>query len=122
VTTRGWVVAIHRRRSTDLVRVWADAAAAVGRERVVMLRTRATCRSSAVLNLVPLARNFYERPPALLGQAAAGDPGHEHGELPQPALPPPSDLPDTSTTRPSRASPSRRSLPCGAWPPRLRDR
>ena len=54
------VVAIHRRRSTALVRVWAEcAAAAVGRERVVMLRD--PCDLPIIgpfLNLVPLARNF----------------------------------------------------------------
>jgi hypothetical protein len=54
------VVAIHRRRSTQLVRTWAEcAAAAVGRERVVMLRD--PCDLPVIgplLNLVPLARNF----------------------------------------------------------------
>ena len=54
------VVAIHRRRSNDLVRVWAEcAAAAIGRERVVMLRD--PCDLPVIglfLNLVPLARNF----------------------------------------------------------------
>jgi hypothetical protein len=54
------VVAIHRRRSTALVRVWAEcAAASVGRERVVMLRD--PCDLPIIgpfLNLVPLARNF----------------------------------------------------------------
>jgi hypothetical protein len=54
------VVAIHRRRSTALVRVWAQCAtAAIGRERVVMLRD--PCDLPIIgpfLNLVPLARNF----------------------------------------------------------------
>jgi Zn-dependent M28 family amino/carboxypeptidase len=54
------VVAIHRRRSNALVRVWAEcAAAAIGRERVVMLRD--PCDLPIIgpfLNLVPLARNF----------------------------------------------------------------
>jgi Zn-dependent M28 family amino/carboxypeptidase len=54
------VVAIHRRRSTPLVRTWAEcAAAAIGRERVVMLRD--PCDLPVIgpfLNLVPLARNF----------------------------------------------------------------
>ena len=54
------LVAIHRRRSNALVRVWAEcAAAAVGRERVVMLRD--PCDLPIIgpfLNLVPLARNF----------------------------------------------------------------
>ena len=54
------VVAIHRRRSTALVRVWAEcAAAAVGRERVVMLRDPCDLPIiGPLLNLVPLARNF----------------------------------------------------------------
>jgi hypothetical protein len=54
------VVAIHRRRSNALVRVWAQcAAAAIGRERVVMLRD--PCDLPIIgpfLNVVPLARNF----------------------------------------------------------------
>jgi hypothetical protein len=54
------VVAIHRRRSNALVGVWAEcAAAAIGRERVVMLRD--PCDLPVIgpfLNLVPLARNF----------------------------------------------------------------
>jgi hypothetical protein len=54
------VVAIHRLRSKALVRVWAEcAAAAIGRERVVMLRD--PCDLPIIgpfLNLVPLARNF----------------------------------------------------------------
>jgi hypothetical protein len=54
------VVAIHRRRSTPLVRVWAEcAAAAIGRERVVMLRDPCDLPIiGPLLNLVPLARNF----------------------------------------------------------------
>jgi Zn-dependent M28 family amino/carboxypeptidase len=54
------VVAIHRRRSTALVRVWAEcAAASVGRERVVMLRDPCDLPIIGLfLNLVPLARNF----------------------------------------------------------------
>lgn len=54
------VVAIHRRRSTALVRVWAECAAAtVGRERVVMLRDPCDLPIiGPLLNLVPLARNF----------------------------------------------------------------
>lgn len=54
------VVAIHRRRSTALVRTWAEcAAAAVGRERVVMLRDPCDLPIiGPLLNLVPLARNF----------------------------------------------------------------
>jgi hypothetical protein len=54
------VVAIHRRRSTALVRVWAEcAAASVGRERVVMLRDPCDLPIiGPLLNLVPLARNF----------------------------------------------------------------
>jgi peptidase M28-like protein len=54
------VVAIHRRRSTALVRVWAEcAAAAIGRERVVMLRDPCDLPIiGPLLNLVPLARNF----------------------------------------------------------------
>jgi Zn-dependent M28 family amino/carboxypeptidase len=54
------VVAIHRRRSNALVKVWAECtAAAIGRERVVMLRD--PCDLPIIgpfLNLVPLARNF----------------------------------------------------------------
>jgi hypothetical protein len=54
------VVAIHRRRSTALVQVWAEcAAAAISPERVVMLRD--PCDLPVIgplLNLVPLARNF----------------------------------------------------------------
>jgi hypothetical protein len=54
------VVAIHRRRSNALVRVWAECAAAtVGRERIVMLRD--PCDLPIIgpfLNLVPMARNF----------------------------------------------------------------
>ena len=54
------VVAIHRRRSTALVRIWAEcAAAAIGRERVVMLRDPCDLPIiGPVLNLVPMARNF----------------------------------------------------------------
>jgi Zn-dependent M28 family amino/carboxypeptidase len=54
------VVAIHRRRSTALVRVWAEcAAAAVGRERVMMLRDPCDLPIiGPLLNFVPLARNF----------------------------------------------------------------
>jgi hypothetical protein len=54
------VVAIHRRRSTALVRTWAEcAAAAVGRDRVVMLRDPCDLPIiGPLLNLVPLARNF----------------------------------------------------------------
>jgi Peptidase family M28 len=54
------VVAIHRRRSTALVRVWAEcAAASVGRERVVMLRDPCDLPIiGPLLNVVPLARNF----------------------------------------------------------------
>ena len=54
------VVAIHRRRSRALVRVWAESAAAsVGRERVVMLRDPCDLPIiGPLLNLVPLARNF----------------------------------------------------------------
>jgi hypothetical protein len=54
------VVAIHRRRSTALARVWAEcAAAAVGRDRVVMLRDPCDLPIiGPLLNLVPLARNF----------------------------------------------------------------
>ena len=54
------VVAIHRRRSTALVRVWAEcAAAAVGRERVVMLRDPCDLPIiGPLLKVVPLARNF----------------------------------------------------------------
>ena len=54
------VVAIHRRRSTALVRVWAEcAAAAIGRDRVVMLRDPCDLPIiGPLLNLVPLARNF----------------------------------------------------------------
>jgi len=54
------VVAIHRRRSTALVRVWAEcAAAAIGRERVVMLRDPCDLPIiGPLLSLVPLARNF----------------------------------------------------------------
>jgi hypothetical protein len=54
------VVAIHRRRSTALVRLWAECAAAtVGRERVVMLRDPCDLPIiGPLLNLVPLARNF----------------------------------------------------------------
>jgi hypothetical protein len=54
------VLAIHRRRSTALVRVWAEcAAAAVGRERVVMLRDPCDLPIiGPLLNLIPLARNF----------------------------------------------------------------
>ncbi|MEX2137386.1 MAG: M28 family peptidase [Chloroflexota bacterium] len=54
------VVAIHRRRSTALVRVWAEcAAASVGRDRVVMLRDPCDLPIiGPLLNLVPLARNF----------------------------------------------------------------
>jgi hypothetical protein len=54
------VVAIHRRRSTALVRIWAEcAAAAVGRERVVMLRDPCDLPIiGPLLNLLPLARNF----------------------------------------------------------------
>lgn len=54
------VVAIHRRRSTGLARVWAEcAAASVGRERVVMLRDPCDLPIiGPLLNLVPLARNF----------------------------------------------------------------
>jgi peptidase M28-like protein len=54
------VVAIHRRRSNALVRTWAECtAAAIGRERVVMLRD--PCDLPIIgpfLNLLPLARNF----------------------------------------------------------------
>jgi hypothetical protein len=54
------VVAIHRRRSTALVRTWAEcAAAAVGRDRVVMLRDPCDLPIiGPLLNVVPLARNF----------------------------------------------------------------
>lgn len=54
------VVAIHRRRSTALVRLWSEcAAAAVGRERVVMLRDPCDLPIiGPLLRLVPLARNF----------------------------------------------------------------
>jgi hypothetical protein len=54
------VVAIHRRRSTRLVRTWAECAAAtVGRDRVVMLRDPCDLPLiGPLLNLVPLARNF----------------------------------------------------------------
>jgi len=54
------VVAIHRRRSTALVQVWAEcAAAAIGRDRVVMLRDPCDLPIiGPLLNLVPLARNF----------------------------------------------------------------
>jgi peptidase M28-like protein len=54
------VVAIHRRRSTGLVRTWAECvAASVGRERVVMLRDPCDLPIiGPLLNLVPLARNF----------------------------------------------------------------
>lgn len=54
------VVAIHRRRSIPLVRVWAECAAAtIGRGRVVLLRD--PCDLPIVgplLSLVPLARDF----------------------------------------------------------------
>ena len=54
------VVAIHRRRSTSLVRVWAEClAATIGPERVVMLRD--PCDLPVIgpfLRLVPLARDF----------------------------------------------------------------
>lgn len=54
------VVAIHRRRSTPLVRVWAEcAAAAVGRERVVVLRDPCDLPIiGPLLRLIPLARDF----------------------------------------------------------------
>ena len=54
------VVAIHRRRSTALVRVWSEcAAAAIGRDRVVALRDPCDLPLlGLLLNLVPLARNF----------------------------------------------------------------
>lgn len=54
------VVAIHRRRSTALVKLWAECmAATVGRERVVMLRDPCDLPIiGPLLNLVPLARNF----------------------------------------------------------------
>lgn len=54
------VVAIHRRRSTALVRVWSEcAAASIGRERVVMLRDPCDLPIiGLLLRLVPLARNF----------------------------------------------------------------
>lgn len=54
------VVAIHRRRSTGLVRVWAEcAAAAVGRKRVVMLRDPGDLPLIGLfLRLVPFTRNF----------------------------------------------------------------
>jgi hypothetical protein len=54
------VLAIHQRRSTALVRVWAECmAASVGRERVVMLRDPGDLPIiGPVLRLVPLTRNF----------------------------------------------------------------
>lgn len=54
------VVAIHRRRSTPLVRAWAEcAAAAIGRERVVILRDPCDLPIiGPLLTLVPLARDF----------------------------------------------------------------
>lgn len=55
------VVAIHQRRSTPLVRVWAECAAAtVGRERVVMLRDPSDLPiiGGLLALTVPLVRNF----------------------------------------------------------------
>jgi hypothetical protein len=55
------VVAIHRRRSTALVRVWAQCAAALlGRERIVLLRDPADLAIIGPLlgRALPVARNF----------------------------------------------------------------
>ena len=85
------VVALYRRVSVQLVREWARClSATIGPERILQLRDpldlpvvgpRADGRAGG-------AQLQSQRPRAVLAGRAAGDPGHQHRQLPQPELPP----------------------------------